>query len=372
MHLNKKKLYFLVSNSLHQDQRLHRIASTLSQKKYEVCIICINNTKRANYVSEHFDSESISTWFTSGFLFYFEMNFRFLFLLLFRNDYEGVVANDIDTALAAKLSTVLRRKTLVVDLHEYYPEAPEVRERLFVKTVWSLVSKLTLGSSRYNYTVNESLSKIFNQHYNQEYLPIYNFPIYKPILKVERVEQSLLKLVYVGAVNKGRGLIPLLYSMIELEQVLLTIIGEGDEMEGVIKYVKENNLDDKVEIIGFLDANKLHDEILKYDVGINLLDASSKSYYYSSANKFFDYAMAGLPSISMAFPEYIAFNEKFETAILIPNLSIEEITKAITQLRNDRKLMNRLHLNCIQAKEEYNWESQSEKLISFYDNIFNP
>jgi hypothetical protein len=38
------------------------------------------------------------------------------------------------------------------------------------------------------------------------------------------------------------------------------------------------------------------------------------------ANKFFDYIQAGIPQVTMNFPEYAAINREYEVAVLIDDL----------------------------------------------------
>jgi hypothetical protein len=37
----------------------------------------------------------------------------------------------------------------------------------------------------------------------------------------------------------------------------------------------------------------------------------------------------------------------------------------------DAVLLERLRQNCRKAREELNWQNEEEKLINFYQNIFN-
>jgi len=88
-------------------------------------------------------------------------------------------------------------------------------------------------------------------------------------------------------------------------------------------------------------------------------------------NKFFDYIHAGLPQVTMNYPEYKRINDQFEVAVLIDDLAPERIAAAINNLLSDEVLYNKLRSNCLKARLELNWQHEEKKLISFYRSVFN-
>ena len=93
------------------------------------------------------------------------------------------------------------------------------------------------------------------------------------------------------------------------------------------------------------------------------------SYYYSLANKFFDYVQAGVPVISMRFPEYVSLNSVFEVALLIENTEPQSIRAAIEKLIKDKDYYFRLRENCLVARREWNWQKEQIKLLAFYQKL---
>ena len=104
-------------------------------------------------------------------------------------------------------------------------------------------------------------------------------------------------------------------------------------------------------------------------LGLNLLEHRGLNYYYSLANKFFDYVQAGIPQITMRFPEYTNMNEEFEVAILLDDLNTGSIAEAINRLEKNRELYDRLKANCAKASEVWTWENEQKKLIEFYFHL---
>jgi len=129
------------------------------------------------------------------------------------------------------------------------------------------------------------------------------------------------------------------------------------------------NLQKQVKFLGFIRPEELKIMTRNALIGINVLEANSLNYYYSLANKFFDYMHAGIPHISMNFPEYKRINDEIEVAILIEELSVQKIKEAILQLTSDKNYYQQLKSNCILARDNFNWAKEEEKLISLYNKL---
>ena len=103
--------------------------------------------------------------------------------------------------------------------------------------------------------------------------------------------------------------------------------------------------------------------------GINLVENIGLNQYYSLANKFFDYIHAGIPQITMNFPEYKRINDDIEVAVLIDNIETETITEAVNSLLYDLPKYKTLQSNCFTAKKKFNWQEEEKKLLTFYEKI---
>ena len=88
-------------------------------------------------------------------------------------------------------------------------------------------------------------------------------------------------------------------------------------------------------------------------------------------HKFFDYIHAGLPQLTMAYPEYEKINREFRVAVLIEDLNTDLISKSVNRIMEDENLLQELHINCLKAREIYCWQNEEKTLIRFYKQIFN-
>ena len=125
---------------------------------------------------------------------------------------------------------------------------------------------------------------------------------------------------------------------------------------------KKENLSN-VRFSGKLSPSELRSLTHQATFGFNVLENRGKSYYYSLANKFFDYAEAGVISINSAFPEYEALIHTYNHAYMVdPN--VHAIVNIIKSSSDEELLLKQQ--NGFKMMEDINWEGESEKLKKIF------
>jgi glycosyltransferase involved in cell wall biosynthesis len=104
---------------------------------------------------------------------------------------------------------------------------------------------------------------------------------------------------------------------------------------------------------------------------VNPFERTGLNQYLSLSNKFFDYIHAGIPQVTMNYPEYKKINDQFKIAELIDDLDPETLATAINSLFTNEELYLQLKQNCLTAKQELNWQKEKDKLLAFYKELFN-
>ena len=394
-----KQLMFTVTNDLNFDQRMIRICSALTKEGYETILIGRLKKNSQLLVNQPFKQKRLSIFFERGFLFYAEFNLRLFFFLLFKKA-DLICSVDLDTLPAGWLAARLSGKKITYDAHEYFSEVPELVERPIIKKVWEFIADFFVPKTDGAYTVGEGLKGIFEEKFGIEFEVIRNMPVTGDGRRItvngerrtanggrgtgdgrrvtgdgsqrydlKKEKDETFKLFYQGALNDGRGLEEMIQAMTGLPNCELHLAGEGDLSGKLRQLVKDFGVEDRVRFLGWVLPRDLKKLTLEADIGLNLLKNKGLNYYYSLANKFFDYARAGVPSVNMQFPEYAALAKEFETAVLIPDLKKATIIKAVQQLIENPVKYERLRANCKLAAEVWNWENESEKLINFYKKI---
>ena len=369
-----KRIIFTVTNDLNHDQRMLRICTSMSEAGFSVLLVGRKKKNSKPLSTQPYKQHRMNLIFEKGKLFYLEYNLRLFFFLLFSR-FNLVCGIDLDSIVPCILISKLKGKKCVYDAHEIFTETPEVERRPAIKKIWLRVEKISVKRIVKGICVSDGLKDYFFQKYGKEFSVVRNFPTR---LKTEALESARLQTVpshanekmilYQGALNEGRGL-ELLIEAMQSVNAKLILAGEGDLSESLRNSVRELKLENKIEFKGFVSPNELKLLTRKSYIGINLLEARSKNYYYSLANKFFDYTEAGIPSLNMNFPEYKKCNDEFEVSVLLDNLSVEKISESLNNLLNNEQLYHRLQANCLRAREVWNWNLEKEKLIKVFKEI---
>ncbi|MEM1121126.1 MAG: glycosyltransferase [Bacteroidota bacterium] len=365
----RPKIIFTVTNDLSYDQRMIRICTTLAAHDFEVELIGRNKPNSVPLITQKFQQKRFNLWFTRGKLFYLAYNIQLFFFLLF-SKFDIIGSVDLDTLLPCFLVAKIKGKPCVFDAHEYFTEVPEVVDRPFTKATWEAVGNWIIPRLSYAYTVSATLQALFSKKYGIPFDLIRNIAEAKESFNFEPSETQKPIILYQGVLNEGRGLENLLGAMTAIDNAELWLAGEGDLSNQLRRLASELKVTQNVKFLGYLPPKELSKITTQATIGVNLLENKGLSYYYSLANKTFDYIHAEVPAIHMDFPEYRAINQKCQIGLLIDNLAQNTIVTAIQQLLNDQDLYNQLKRNCRAAKKVYNWEKEAQKLVKIYQNLF--
>ena len=359
-----KKILFAVTTDLNYDQRMQRICTSLALNGYQVLLVGRQWAISKPLLPQPYQQHRLKCLFQKGKIFYLEYNLRLFFYLLFKSA-DAFGAADLDAAVPVCLKAKLAGKPFIFDAHEYFPEVPEVVIRPRIRKFWLAVEKFIVPKSDLQYTVTDSLAKIFTQHYSLPFGVIRNISVLKPYVPVTKPNRYLL---YQGAVNAGRGLEMLVEIMPEINTELW-ICGQGEVLPALKAKVAELQLENKVKFLGYVLPADLVKITREAYLGINLLENLGLIYYYSLSNKFFDYLHAGIPQVVIDFPEYEMLNREHEVGITIP-LEKMALIQAVSGLLTDEKRYAELVKNCLVAREEWNWQNEEKKLLALYETLW--
>ncbi len=346
---------------------MQRICSSLQQNGYSVKLIGVKRKKSIQLTQQIFSQKRISIVFEKGFLFYAEYNLKLFFYLLFCK-MDAICAIDLDTIIPCYFASFFKRKKRVYDAHELFTELNEVVSNKKVKYFWNKVESFAVPKFQQGYTVNQFIKNEFERRYKVQYEIVRNLPNQElPIHQI--IKSSNYQIIYQGAVNYGRGFEQLIPAMKNVNAEL-HIYGIGNFYEQVKLLIKENQLEDKIKLFGATLPSELKTITPSARLGITIFEAKGLNQYYSLANRFFDYIMAGIPQICVAYPEYKIINDEFNIALLVDDIMPKTLANAINTLLTDDDLYNKLKSNCIAARLQLNWQKEEIKLLKFWSNIF--
>lgn len=364
-------LLFAVTTDLNYDQRMQRICGSLADHGYQVVLVGREWSHSQPLTPQPYQQYRLRCIFKKGKLFYLEYNLKLFFFLL-RQQAAVWCAIDLDTALPVWLRAKLSGQPFVYDAHELFTEVPEVVGRPRIQRLWQLVEGFIVPRATLAYTVGPALAEWFEQRYGRPFAVVRN---------LSRLDDSKLPptppaappngyLLYQGVLNAGRGLEVLLDAMPQVAARLI-ICGEGDLSAALRARAEQLGLlaSGQVEFRGYVLPAELRMITRQAALGVMLLENRGLSYYYSLANKFFDYMHAGVPQLVVDFPEYRRLNDIYQVAELV-ELTPDALAAAINRLlRDEPARYQQLAHNCRRARLELNWQREEQTLLALYASL---
>ena len=364
-----------VTNDLYTDNRVNKVCLFLMEQGYEVLLVGRQKKDSLQLPERSYKTKRIKLLFEKGALFYAAFNIRlFLFLLFKRCDL--LVSNDLDTLAANYTASKFKPGTrLVYDSHEYFTEVPELINRPRIKKIWEGIEGWIFPKLKTVYTVNDSIAKLYREKYKKELFVVRNVsPKWNGNATLRKTELGIAENQFVvilqgAGINIDRGAEEAVEAMRSLPNVVLLIVGDGDVVPELKKYVETNQLVERVKFIG----KKPYSEMMQYtalaDVGLTLDKPSNLNYRFSLPNKVFDYLHATTPVICTDLPEVAGLIRKYDAGIVLSELTTDKLITAIQFLQNNPEKLSRLKQNCILAATHECWEEEVKVLELIYPKV---
>lgn len=366
----KLNILLAATTDVATDQRVQKIAQTLAEEGYNVCVIGRKLPNRPPLAELSFAVKSKKIWFNKGVLFYASFNIALFFDLLF-SKVDIITANDLDTLPACAFAAVIRRKILVYDSHELFVELPELKGRRLTQSIWNIFEKLCIKKANAVSTVCDSIAKELKYKYNKNCVVIRNVPKYHKRNSFEKQDnnQEIKILLYQGALNSGRGIEQMIGAMLFLYDVKLVIAGSGYLEKALKQMVIDLEISDKVEFTGLLSPIDLQQLTRNAHIGLSLEENICKSYEYALPNKLFDYIQARVPVITSNLPEMKRIIDRYKVGTTIDVKESHELALIVRNILDHEQLLTIWKNNCNVAASDLCWEKERSKLIEMYDSL---
>lgn len=283
-------------------------------------------------------------------------------------------SHDLNTLLAGYLSSRITKAKLVYDFHEAYIEQfpPGTYTRIW-RFVYSFLEKILIKKSDRLITVCDSLRNWAVENYGISGVAvIMNVSRYiRPDMRSEKHGGKIV--LYQGIYMKDRGLEQLIESVKYFNPgIKLILRGKGVIDDYLRQIVKDENLEDRVE---FAPPVKM-EELVKYaseaDIGVIPYIATNLNNKFTTPNKLFEYMTAGLAIAGSDLPELRNIIIGNNLGRLFNPTDPKGIAKVINEILSDEVLLSGLKNNSLKAaRDKYNWEKESRKLITLYEKLCN-
>ena len=307
-----------------------------------------------------------------------------LTLLHFKNPFQVVhIHNMPDLLVIAGLIPKWMGAKLLLDVHdpmaELYASTYLIAQKSWILKVLKWQEKFSRWLAHRVISVNETMrenlegkgiqpEKIFILHNfpDPRYLPIKN-----DITRWPRHKDRLI-LLYAGTITEQYRLDVAIEALAlaskHLPWIKLRILGDGNELNRVLKLANNLGVGNYVEHINAVCIDKLRDIMEDTDVGISCHQGGLFGDLQFTT-KVLDYLTQGLPVISSRTKTMMRYIPE-EAVFYFEPENAKDMAKQIIKIWNEPNLVRRKMENAKRLLRRYTWQKEKYKLINFYQELF--
>ena len=279
--------------------------------------------------------------------------------------------HDPELIFAGIILSLLGKK-LIYDIHEDVPKSLVGREWLAKWLLHSIAFSFrefeNLASRFFSglITATPSIETRFKTK-NKNTLSIQNFPEFSIKETQEITFETRNDICFTGAISRIRGIIPLLDALSYCHStVRLHLAGAFINTE-IEKEVMTHPNYSKVIYYGLVKRDELKTIYNQSFAGL-IPFLPLPNHIDAQPNKFFEYMGEGLPLIASDFPMWKEIIEGNGIGFCVDPNNPKAIAKAIMHLYSDKSAALRMGKKGQElVLEKYNWASEKEKFIKFYE-----
>ncbi|MCX6628939.1 MAG: glycosyltransferase [Candidatus Solibacter sp.] len=293
-----------------------------------------------------------------------------------QSSFDVVHCHDLDTLPLGLVLGKLKRKPIIYDAHESFPDMLEGNVHPAVQR--ALVWLDTFLTRRVNLliTVGEKLRQHFAKMGARHSVVVGNWKRLEEFSRSDEqnrefrrqlgIPDSAMVVVCISQLFIDRKIEELLDAVDKVQDVFLIVGGKG-ALEEMVKARAAKN--PRIRYVGFVGATDIPAYTCAGDVVYYGFDSENPNARFSAPNKLFEALAAGKPLITGDFGEIGEVVRNSSCGIVLQNYSVEEIRGALEQL-HDEKLRSSLADNARWCgRSGMNWQRGEEVLYREYSAL---
>ncbi|HWR39191.1 MAG TPA: glycosyltransferase family 4 protein [Patescibacteria group bacterium] len=203
--------------------------------------------------------------------------------------------------------------------------------------------------------------------FSKHHANINNYPRLDEFESIDTDVPKEEMICYIGGISLIRGIEEMVTAMDKVN-ARLSLAGTFESPATRLKVSAMSGWD-KVQEMGQVDRRQVGNILNRAKAGLVLFHPVP-NHINAQPNKLFEYMAAGIPVIASNFPLWREVVEKTGCGICVDPLNAEAIAEAIQSILNDPLKSKKMGENGKRAiAETFNWNSEREKLLSFYREI---
>lgn len=272
-------------------------------------------------------------------------------------------------------------KPVVYDVHEHFPDSIKIKEyinplfRRLLSVLMDIYERILAHFVSYVITADDETTKRFIG-VNKNVTTLFNFPRVEDFKKIGAgCNQNDNVVIHPGSISKERGG-DIMVQALELvksriPEVKLILIGYFNEPYKTYlrNKIERSGLEGNIIMLGSLS----HREVIKYvkraNVGLSLLQPLPK-FEKNIPQKVFEYMACGIPVVASDLSPIRAFIETSNCGILVDPTNPKQVADTLIFFLEHPEEARKMGENGRKAVvEKYNWEAESRKLITVYEDL---
>lgn len=393
------KIGMILDSHFPPDPRVENEALSLIEAGHEIHLYCIDYSKKQK-AEENIKGIQVHRVFPPSLLYKFsalayDLPFYHLFFKKSLKEFivdtkvEAIHIHDLPIAKSVFDINTTFNLPITLDLHENRPEIMK-----FYSHTHSLLGKLLINPKRWKRGEYKYIKKadkvIVITHAAKEYYcqqididpnkfyivansvqPRFytDYLINKDITKKYKNHYSLL---YLGDTGLRRGLETAIKAMPELilkiPNIKLVIVGKSRTDHILKNLIKENQLEDYVDFVGWQNFDLFPSYIIASDIGICPLHRNIH-HDTTYANKIFQSLSFGKPIIVSDCTAQKDIAIDYECGLVFKDRDIKDYKDQILKLHKEKDLYSKMSVNALKAiKNHLNWDVISKDLKKIYQH----
>ena len=280
-------------------------------------------------------------------------------------------------ARAAHRASLKDRDVKVVyDAHEYLPGVAVVPPRR-IAAYCDLEDEFIHDADRV-VTVSEPLAQWLQRDHQLERLPdvVLNAPVEVPqdtetgdVREVAELPPDVPLLVYVGGVNRARGLHTVVSALPALPDVHLVVVARGNSVTRQLEQLAESlGIADRFHLVPYVDPELVPGYIRSATIGVSPL-LHAPNHDIAITNKFCEYIAAGLPIVTSDTRAQAELVRALDLGAVHTAGDVADCTRAIQAALADHDRLSRRISSDADLRHRFSWAAQAETLRTVYDEL---
>jgi glycosyltransferase involved in cell wall biosynthesis len=386
----KKKILMVLDHEFPPDVRVEKQIEFLTENNYDVHIVTFTKKGAKEFeqignliIHRRSISKLIHKSSVACLLFpnYFNYWNKYLADITSTYSFDVLHVHDLPLAQVGVKWSKKLSIPLILDLHENWPAMLQVAAHINTflgkllswNTQWEAYERKMVNASSAIITVCEEMKERVAALSNdkEKFFVYQNVPKITPEYTSNNYSapQDTIKLVYLGGLNKNRGVQTVIEAISLLHKdfpVSFTIIGGGQYSDDLKAYAKKLNVYDKMNFMGFLQQDLALEKAKEHHIAI-IPHHRSIQTDNSSPNKLYQYMMMGLPVISSNCTSLVRVLEKYSCGTHYKDTSGKDLADKIEAMVKDPSQLSVYSKNGHTAvMHEASSDKENVKLLSVY------